>query len=229
MSFILNIDTATDAAQVSFAKEGNIISCLQNNAQKDHASFLQTAILRLVRETALQLEDLDAIAVSAGPGSYTGLRVGLASAKGLCYALNKPLILVNTLEVLAASVFSGAGFKLNNASVLLCPMIDARRMEVYTAIYDQQLNTLLPPTALLLDEHSFEEQLKASKVLFFGSGAVKWQELYKGSNAVFEVVNMNPGALTRLSYNKFLSGRYADLAYCEPIYLKQFQVLTNKI
>src|SRR5204863_8813100 len=125
------------------------------------------AILQLTNITGLKLSGLDAIAVTAGPGSYTGLRVGMASAKGLCYALDKPLILLSTLEVLTVSALEL--FPSTVESVLLCPMIDARRMEVFTAIYQHDLASYLSPRALILDETSFENELFSNKILFFGS------------------------------------------------------------
>ena len=133
MSLILNIDTASEKAHVSFAKNGLIINSLSCESQKEHASFLQTAIQQLTKNTNIFLTDIDAVAVTAGPGSYTGLRVGMASAKGLCYALKKPLITISSLEVLTISALDL--FQNTGESVLLCPMIDARRMEVFTAVY----------------------------------------------------------------------------------------------
>ena len=139
MSLILNIDTATEKAHVSFAKDGLVINSLYSESQKEHASFLQTAIQQLTKLSGVQLKDLDAVAVTAGPGSYTGLRVGMASAKGLCYALKKPLITLGTLEILTCFCY-WIVFKITMTPVLLCPMIDARRMEVFTAIYKTDLS-----------------------------------------------------------------------------------------
>ena len=149
MSYIINIDTATATAHVSIAQDGKLLQALQNESQKDHGAFVQTAIQQLLKAAALSFVDIDAIAVTAGPGSYTGLRVGLASAKGLCYALNKPLLTLNTLEVLttAAKKFSN-----NQQGVLYCPMIDARRMEVFTALYTDTLTALVPPCAMILND-----------------------------------------------------------------------------
>jgi tRNA threonylcarbamoyladenosine biosynthesis protein TsaB len=182
MGLILNIDTATQTAQVSFAKDGKVLQSLTNELQKDHASFLQTAIQQLAKNISIALADVDAIAVTAGPGSYTGIRVGMASAKGLCYALSKPLIAINTLKVLTVA----AQQELNNApEILFCPMIDARRMEVFTAIYNNTLAEILPPCAIILEERSFLPQLQNNKIVFFGSGAAKWQTLCSHSNASF--------------------------------------------
>jgi tRNA threonylcarbamoyladenosine biosynthesis protein TsaB len=220
MGLILNIDTATETAQVSFAKDGKVLQSLTNELQKDHASFLQTAIEQLAKKNSIALADVDGIAVTAGPGSYTGIRVGMASAKGLCYALNKPLIAINTLQVLTVA----AQQELNNApEILFCPMIDARRMEVFTAIYNNTLAEILPPCAIILEEKSFLSQLQNNKILFFGSGAAKWKTLCRHSNASFAVVSNLTDAMASLSNSFLLQQNFADLAYSHPIYLKEFQ------
>ncbi len=223
MSLILHIDTATETAQVSIAKDAVVLGSLFNGSQKDHGAFLQPAIQQLVNETSIPLKDIDAIAITAGPGSYTGLRVGMASAKGLCYALEKPLITLNTLEVLAASAIKDA-----NTSALFCPMIDARRMEVYTALYDGQGKNILAPAALILDQSSFKEQLLKDHIIFFGSGAKKWESVCKDPNAAFEPVALLPEAMAKLADLYFIKQRFATLAYSEPFYLKEFQDTTNK-
>ena len=226
MSLILNIDTATEMAHVSIAKDGAVLKAYHNDLQKDHASFLQPAIQRLAGETGLALTDVDAIAVTGGPGSYTGLRVGLASAKGLCYALNKPLIMLSTLEVLTASAFLSD--QSSDKPALFCPMIDARRMEVFTAIYDDQLTTQLSPQPMILDETSFSESLKKSTVVFFGNGSDKWKTLCTHPNALFKSVLILPEAMAQLS-NIFLErNQFADIAYSEPMYLKDFQTLATR-
>jgi tRNA threonylcarbamoyladenosine biosynthesis protein TsaB len=220
MGLILNIDTATETAQVSFAKDGKVLQSLTNGLQKDHASFLQTAIQQLAKKNSIALADVDGIAVTAGPGSYTGIRVGMASAKGLCYALNKPLIAINTLEVLTVA----AQQALNNAAeILFCPMIDARRMEVFTAIYNNTLAEILPPCAIILEEKSFLSQLQNNKILFFGNGAAKWKTLSRHSNASFAVVSTLTDAMASLSNSFLLQQNFTDLAYSQPIYLKEFQ------
>ncbi|MGG9961701.1 tRNA (adenosine(37)-N6)-threonylcarbamoyltransferase complex dimerization subunit type 1 TsaB [Ferruginibacter sp. SUN106] len=220
MSLILNIDTATETAQVNFARDGIVLQSLQNVSQKDHASFVQVAIQQLLQSAALSLNDVDAIAVTAGPGSYTGLRVGMSSAKGLCYALNKPLIALNTLEVLTVAAIQ----EINVAtSILYCPMIDARRMEVFTALYTQTLTSALQPCAMVLNEDSFTDQLQQNPIVFFGSGAAKWQAVCKHSNASFAVVSNVINAMAHLSDNYFQKQAFANLAYTEPFYLKEFQ------
>ena len=171
MALIVNIDTATETAHVSIAEDGKILHSLINDVQKDHAAFLQPALEQLIKNTGIGFSDIDAVAFTAGPGSYTGLRVGMASAKGLCYALNKPLIAISTLKVMAkAAVEQG-----DDSSVLFCPMIDARRMEVFTAIYNNALTEVLPPCALVLDENSYFNYLQKNKIVFFGNGMQKWR------------------------------------------------------
>lgn len=224
MSLILNIDTSGQSAHISLSKDGNLLHYLNNESQKDHASFLQPAILQLSKSAGIRLADVDAIAVTAGPGSYTGLRVGMASAKGLCYALKKPLIALNTLEVLTVS--ATLLFSFENDPVLFCPMIDARRMEVFTAIYDKELNPYLSPRPFILNEQSFEQELSAYKILFFGSGSAKWKAVCTHPKAFFEEVGVLPEALASLSHTMAGEKRFTDLAYSEPFYLKEFQTLT---
>jgi tRNA threonylcarbamoyladenosine biosynthesis protein TsaB len=218
MSLILNIDTATEAAHVSFAKNGTVLHSLSNTSQKDHAAFLQTAIQQLLPIAGFTLKDIDAVAVTSGPGSYTGLRVGMASAKGLCYALNKPLILINMLEVLALSVQKDYTEK----ELLFCPMIDARRMEVFTALYDYSLNTVLPPSAKILDQQSFLAELEHNKIVFIGNGVAKWQAVCNHVNALFSNTSPLFTAMAGLSHAQFLKNNFADLAYAIPFYLKDF-------
>ena len=162
MSLILNIDTAVQTSSICLSENDETLAVKINPSQKDSAAWLHVAIKELLHEKNLFLQQLEAIAVSEGPGSYTGLRVGMATAKGLCYALNKPLITINTLQMMAF-----AAPKQHQG--LLCPMIDARRMEVFTAIFDQNLNFILPPANLVLSETSFNDFLQKNKILFFGN------------------------------------------------------------
>ena len=220
MSLILNIDTATETAQVSFTRDGKLLQSLSNGSQKDHASFLQVAIQQLMNDAAIKLNDVDAIAVTAGPGSYTGIRVGMSSAKGLCYALNKPLITINTLEVLTVAAIEESHGSVN---FLYCPMIDARRMEVFTAIYSSKTTTIFAPCAMILQQDSFINELNKNKIVFFGSGADKWKALCNHPNASFTVVSNLPAAMAQLSHDYYNRNHFADLAYSEPFYLKEFQ------
>lgn len=222
MALILNIDTASENAHVSLAKDGQVLYAHSNESQKEHASFLQTAMQQLMTTAKINFKEVDAVAVTAGPGSYTGLRVGFASAKGLCYALKIPLITIGTLEVLTASalhLFQHA----QDENILFCPMMDARRMEIFTAIYHQDLTAHLQPCAMILDEFSFEKDLSKTKIMFFGSGSAKWQNTCKHLNAVFKSVSILPESLAISSNNLFLEKKFTDLAYSEPLYLKEFQ------
>jgi len=229
MSLILNIDTATDIAHVSIAKDGEIIDSLANTEQKDHGGFLQPAIQTLLKSASVAITKIDAVGISAGPGSYTGLRVGMASAKGLCYALNKPLIAIGTLEILAFAAILETRIIYANSPVLFCPMIDARRMEVFTALYDQNLQTEISPCAMVLSENIFANGLLKNKIFFFGNGAKKWEAISRHENALFPGTFNNVLAMSKLAHSKFEINEFVNLAYFEPLYLKEFfQGLVSK-
>jgi len=221
MSLILNIDTATEIAQVSIARDGVVLKDAVNKDSKEHAAFVQPAIKNIMALAGITLAEIDAIAVMAGPGSYTGLRVGMASAKGLCYALNKPLLAINTLESMAMAVVMAAD---REEKKLLCPMIDARRSEVFTAIYDLSLNILLEPQAIILDENSYVGLLNEHPVVFFGNGSDKWKTICKHPNAEFQCVNIDSAAMAFLSFKRFSDKipKFSDPAYLEPLYIKEF-------
>ena len=220
MALLLNIDTATEHASVCLSQDGNMLAIEENSDQKNHGSFLHPAIERLCLSVNIQLSSIDAIAVTEGPGSYTGLRVGLASAKGLCYALNKPLIALNTLEVMATASISK--YQPSNNDCLFCPMIDARRMEVFTALYDPSLKLLMPPTAAILTETSFANELNKHNIAFSGSGSKKFKNIFQNSKAVFIDIQHNAANMVALADKAFQQNGFANLAYSEPFYLKEF-------
>lgn len=221
MALLLNIDTATEYASVCLSEEDKIVSILESRDQKNHASFIQPAIEKICQTTGIKLKDLDAISVTSGPGSYTGLRVGLSSAKGLCYALNKPLILVNTLEVMAqAAIIAYQGSSEDN--ILFCPMIDARRMEVFTAIYDIHFQAVLPPCARILTENSFGEELSGRTLIFSGSGSFKMKKWPCHINGIFIDTIHNASNLANRALKAFQKKQFSNLAYSEPAYLKEF-------
>ena len=222
MAIILNIDTAAETAYVNIAKDGYVLAEKLNTEKKDHAAFLQPAIKELAEQTSITLNSIDAIAVAEGPGSYTGLRVGMASAKGLCYALQKPLITVNSLEILALA--AKASITENNTSnVLLCPMIDARRMEVFTAVYNYEMKIIMPPAALILEENSFAEMLTANIIYFNGNGSGKWNTADKNDNARFIIDAANTAAaMSFLSHKYFLQKKFSDIITATPAYIKDF-------
>lgn len=227
MGLLLNIDTSTEKASVCLGNDGKIIGTASNDDQKDHASWLHTAIKKLIDKSGTKLNELDAIAITAGPGSYTGLRVGMAAAKGLCYALNKPLIVENTLKVMAYAATKDQAVTFGESD-LLCPMIDARRMEVFTNTYTPTLEEIYPSRALILDENSFKIELDKSRIYFFGSGSIKWKPLCAHINAFFINANFNASHLFFLADQKFKIRAFADLAYVEPLYIKEFYTVFKK-
>lgn len=224
MSYLLNIDTATEQASVCLSKDDQVLAQLMNPDQKNHAAFLQPAIEQLVQQTGIALQQLDAVAVTGGPGSYTGLRVGLASAKGICYTLNKPLIIINTLEVMAWAAIE----KEKDTTQLYCPMIDARRMEVFTAVYQHDLSERMAPQALILDDLSFHELLEKHQIFFTGSGSEKLKGILSHRHARFQIVGHNAGHLAQRALKAFADQSFADLAYSEPLYLKAFHDNSGK-
>jgi tRNA threonylcarbamoyladenosine biosynthesis protein TsaB len=244
---LLLIDTSQETATVALSSEGKVLHWEENKISKEHASWLHTAIARLITEAEITLGDLKAVAVIAGPGSYTGLRVGMAAAKGFCYALNIPLITRNTLEVMAESMRNLAAEK----GALICPMIDARRDEVFTALYSlgpkpkaqslklkadspksetanrqpptaNNLIEILPPQALILDKNSFETWLSENLIIFSGSGADKWKKISESPSAIFELQPTIIHAFAKLAQEDFKAANWADKVYSEPFYLKEF-------
>jgi len=226
MSYFLNIDTATEQASVCLSEDDRVLDMLISTDQKNHASFLQPAIQTLLLKTGMQLTEIDAVAVTGGPGSYTGLRVGLASAKGICFTLNKPLIIINTLEVMAIAAMEGES---PAESFLICPMIDARRMEVFTAVYDPSLQIMMAPQPMIIDQYSFADFLEKQPILFFGSGAEKLKGILSHPNMRFKDGHHNAGHLAQLALKPFADQSFADLAYSEPLYLKAFFDTSGKV
>lgn len=217
MALILYIDTAITSASVCLADKEEIKGLAENPDQKGQAAWLHSAIHQLIKTSGYSISQLQAITVSIGPGSYTGLRVGLAAAKGLCYALRIPLITVNTLYMMANAAKNDAvDFD------LLCPMIDARRMEVFTALYTKNLEESKSPCSLILTEDSFAEEVMHNKIFFFGNGSVKFQPIIRHNNERFGQPAINASHLISPGYQYYSAGKFADLAYSEPLYLKEF-------
>ncbi|RLJ74692.1 tRNA (adenosine(37)-N6)-threonylcarbamoyltransferase complex dimerization subunit type 1 TsaB [Pedobacter alluvionis] len=225
MAKILQIETATAICSVALSVNGKTISFKEEHGQNLHAANLTLFIDEVVRTAGLSYQEIDAIAVSKGPGSYTGLRIGVSTAKGLCYALDKPLIAIETLEMMAA------GYLAQNPdySGLICPMIDARRMEVYTSIFDLSLNIILPTEAKIIDETSFTDYLAQDTLTFIGDGAAKCAEVLTHQNAKFDEANFNSATyMSRLANKAFSNSKFEDVAYFEPFYLKDFVVTQSK-
>jgi tRNA threonylcarbamoyladenosine biosynthesis protein TsaB len=225
MALILSIETSTTDCSVAISDKGKTIIFEKLFLEKSHANLLTVAIESITGHANIKLEDLDAIAVSKGPGSYTGLRIGVSTAKGLCYALDKPLIAINTLAAMAAEVN-----QFNIGKLALCPMIDARRMEVYTALFDADMNELQATSAKILGETSFDETLVSTNVLFFGNGSNKFQELMQGKVGAHFIDGISPSAdaIGKLAYDSYTKDEFEDVAYFEPFYLKDFKATTPK-
>lgn len=223
MALILNIETTTTNCSVSLSYEGEILVLKEdNNANYSHAEWLHVFIEDIIASSDYQLKDIDAVAVSKGPGSYTGLRIGVSAAKGLCFALDKPLISISTLEALAHQVSATEG--------VIIPMLDARRMEVYSAIFDSSYKEIRKIEAQILDETSFVSYLEKGLVYFVGNGVEKTKTLLTSANAVF-VDDKLPsaremGAIAEIKYKK---NDIEDVAYFEPYYLKDFIALKPKL
>ncbi|MFM7645856.1 MAG: tRNA (adenosine(37)-N6)-threonylcarbamoyltransferase complex dimerization subunit type 1 TsaB [Sphingomonadales bacterium] len=228
MAILLHIDTALENAMLALSKDDHCIDSRSNSIQNDHAAWMHTAIDALLKDNNLHPADLDAIAVTIGPGSYTGLRVGLSTAKGLCYALNKPLLTISSLQLLAASAVDQmanniASAKTTGSDIIICPMIDARRMEVYYARYDVVLTELSMPTALVLDENSFSAELALKKIIFCGNAIEKIKKVCSRPQAIFCEHTAGAREMAALAFKKYVKKEFADLAYSVPLYVKEFQ------
>ncbi|MCJ0743604.1 tRNA (adenosine(37)-N6)-threonylcarbamoyltransferase complex dimerization subunit type 1 TsaB [Pedobacter montanisoli] len=225
MPTILQIETATQVCSVAIAVNGETIALKEQKASNIHASSLTCFIEDVMLQAGLKYQDLDAIAVSKGPGSYTGLRIGVATAKGLCFALDKPLIAINTLTLMANGYINAHP----NFGGLICPMIDARRMEVYTAVYTNKLNFYEEVSAKIIDEKSFSLYLQNHFIAFIGDGAAKCQSVIDNVNAHFYDTDFNSAAhMSKLAEQAFEEKKFEDIAYFEPFYLKDFVATTPK-
>ncbi|MDC6350140.1 tRNA (adenosine(37)-N6)-threonylcarbamoyltransferase complex dimerization subunit type 1 TsaB [Zeaxanthinibacter sp. PT1] len=216
MALILNLETATTNCSVSLAEDGNLLSLKEeNSAGYSHAEQLHYFIEEVIKTAGKKLSDLDAVAVSKGPGSYTGLRIGVSAAKGLCFALDIPLLAIATLDSLARQVRVESG--------LIIPMLDARRMEVYSKVLDHNYVEIRETKAEVLNENSYTEYVNKGKVYLPGSGAQKCKELFNDANFEYRD-SLVPSAreMTGLSYERYEKGLFEDLAYFEPYYLKDF-------
>ena len=213
---ILNIETTTKNCSVSLSKNGKLIALTEiNDGGYSHAENLHPFIETVLAETKHQFSDLSAVAVSKGPGSYTGLRIGVSAAKGFCFALDIPLISVDTLQALAHQV--------TIECEMIIPILDARRMEVYQAVFDKQYQSIENTKAVVVEKDTYDNYLKTRKIAFLGDAVSKIKEVIKNNNAIF-IENAFPSAkeMVTLSYEKFLQKNFEDVAYFEPYYLKDF-------
>jgi tRNA threonylcarbamoyladenosine biosynthesis protein TsaB len=222
MAVLLHIETSTTMCSVALSENDRLLAFKEINEGYTHAENLHVFIHDLLNETKLQTKDLNAIAVSKGPGSYTGLRIGVSTAKGLAYALKLPLISVDTLQVMALQ----AKIRLTEPA-FFCPMLDARRMEVYTAVYDSELNRVNAIQALIVDEHSIVPFSQFPNLHFFGDGMGKCKALLSQLKNAGFIENIVPSAkdMIALAYAKFQNKDFEDVAYFEPFYLKDFLIL----
>lgn len=225
---ILSLETSSPVCSVAVHQAGILVGRAELRLEKSHSSYLSVLINQLLENTGHTLQDVAAVALSDGPGSYTGLRIGGAAAKGLCFALDIPLLAVSTLQALAWQV---TAYTASPETYLYCPMLDARRMEVYTALYSHDSQEILPPTALVLTPDALAEQLGGHRVLFFGNGAVKSQPLLaEQPNAGF-LAGIEPSAVAvgALAWGAFQRQEFRDIAYYEPLYLKEVYTTTPKV
>ena len=225
MAYLLHIESSSTVCSIAISKDTELVGLTELNNGYTHAENLHVFIEQLLKETSLQTKDLNAISISSGPGSYTGLRIGFSAAKGLAYALNIPLITIDTLQALSNVVLQKT-----DKDALFCPLMDARRMEVYCAVYDTNFNSILPMQALLLDEVSIQAFNQHKSIYFFGDGMPKAKDLLQNiPHALFiEDVVASASAMITLAYKKYMAKDFADVAYSEPNYLKEFFFTTAK-
>ncbi len=223
---LLHIETSTNVCSVALSENLDCIYFKSNADGMNHAALLSVFIAEALALLKSSGKSLSAVAVSSGPGSYTGLRIGVSTAKGLCYGLDIPLIAVSTLEVLASEAIKT---RKDSDNVLFCPMIDARRMEVYAAFYDTNLNLRREISADIIDDESYAKILTDERVFFFGNGSEKCKSILTHSNAHF-IENIVPLAsnMIPLAVKSFIDKKFVDTAYFEPFYLKEFQTTTAK-
>ena len=224
MERIVLIETSTALCSTALAENGAIISYRESSAPKAHASLTAVFIKEMLEERGLSPQDCDAFCVSMGPGSYTGLRVGVSTAKGLCFGSGKPLMAVGTLDTLVAQTREIPGLDLK----YVIPMIDARRMEVYTAVFTPEGKQLTPTAPAIIDENSFAEQLEQGQCLFIGDGAGKCADVIRHPNAHFIQCNPKASAMLIPAINAYKEKRFEDVAYFEPFYLKEFVATVSK-
>ena len=243
MERIILIETSTALCSVALAENGEIVSYKESSAPKAHASLTAVFIQEVLQERGLTLADCDAVCVSMGPGSYTGLRVGVSTAKGLCFGAGKPLLAVGTLDTLVAQAFSPAELEANVEYRYIIPMIDARRMEVYSAVFEiagqadndggnaeshEGVRQITDTTPVIIDENSFAEYLEQGSCLFIGDGAGKCADVIRHPNASFCQCHPKASSMLAPALKAYKEKRFEDVAYFEPFYLKEFVATVSK-
>lgn len=229
MALILNLETSTQVCSACLSRGSEIIGWKEDSEGRNHSKLLTLFIDEILRESAIKPEELDAIAVSKGPGSYTGLRIGVSAAKGMAFALSIPLISVNTLKMMASGYIQENESLRDGKNILLCPMIDARRMEVYSALYTPELIEYRKVAAEIIDENSYRDLIKENRLVIIGDGAAKCSEYLKSPK-----IEIDPGFMVSSKYMaplsalKYKQKNFEDLAYFEPFYLKDFVTTVSK-
>jgi tRNA threonylcarbamoyladenosine biosynthesis protein TsaB len=218
MAIILSIETALETCGVALGKDGKLLSTREKTGENVHATRLTVLIDEIIKEAGITMRDLGAVSISQGPGSYTGLRIGSSAAKGICYALDIPLIAVDTLQIIAKTALS------SGAHALLCPMIDARRIEVYYAVYDNNLEQVRETEPAIMTEDFLSDLLHENEVAFFGNGMPKCRELLsRNLNANFiDSIKPSPAEQLALAFEKYNQKEFEDIIRFEPFYLKNF-------
>ena len=231
MALILILETSTEVCSVALLKDGEIIDLIETKEGQNHARLVSVFAETLFHRNEVRISDLAAVAVSKGPGSYTGLRIGVSTAKGICYARNIPLIAIGTLEAMSAHVaLNRTKYGIpEGRTTLYCPMIDARRMEVYSMLLADDGRTLKPITAEIIDEYFLSDELNENQVVLFGNGSEKCRSILTSKNAVFvENIEASAQHMPELVWSAFLKNQFEDLAYFEPFYLKDFVATVSK-
>jgi tRNA threonylcarbamoyladenosine biosynthesis protein TsaB len=225
MALLLSLEASTQCCSAALHRDGVLLASRAIDVPRSAASQLAVMIEDIFRMADVRLQEINGVIVAAGPGSYTGLRIGVATAKGLCYALDIPIISVNTLELMAFQFLSTMSSGDDGNSIILCPMLDARRMEVYCALMDRNLNYIEPVQAKVIDAGSFNTILESSPVFFFGDGSDKCKGIINHANAHF-YSGLVPlaSSLGEIGYRKWKQGEYEDLISFEPFYLKDFLI-----
>jgi len=225
MALILSIETSTNICSAALARDGKVLGLEESFEDKSHASQLTLFIQKLLHQQNLNAPDLDAVSISQGPGSYTGLRIGVSVAKGICYAVHKPLIAVNTLKAIALM----AKETVQNQKAFLCPMIDARRMDVYSALFSYQMEEKQETRAEIIDHLAYQELLETQPIVFFGNGAEKCKEVLIHPNAlILDGIYPSAKYMAILAEEAFKADDFKDVAYFEPFYLKDFVATVPK-
>lgn len=232
MALILNIETSTAVCSVALGKDGKLLALKENKEGMKHATHLTVFIENILNENHIKTGDLDAVAISMGPGSYTGLRIGVSTAKGICYGADIPLIAISTLQSMTKALQDSNNLPnllKNRNNTLYCPMIDARRMEVYTAFYNSGMEQVRDISADIIDANSFTNELSNHEIVFFGDGSIKCKDVIKNKNGIFiEDINATALGMIELAESKFHEKDFEDVAYFEPFYLKDFVATTPK-